>query len=729
MNIILIITLILQVYSFHFTEGILKMHKNVSFILSVSQRFFKTLAILMASVCFAQVVQATEPVSPSEYDIKLEEAWITMPDDVRLSVDLYMPVGGSTGEKYPVILQYDPYRKIESRDSSMSNYSYFVRRGYVIARVDIRGSGNSEGHLVPYDYSDQELDDGEVIIDWLSKQNWSNGNVGMFGVSWSGFNSIQLAVRNPPALKAIIAIDSTEDLYQDDVHYMDGIMHVDIWEMLQELYNSMPAAPDYIIDKEYFQNRFDAKPWMLTWKRQQRDGPFWDRASARDKYDQIRIPTFHIGGWYDGYRDSVPRMLENVKAPVKAIVGAWNHAWPHDPIQLPGIEWRHEGVRWFDQWLKGKDTGIMDEPKLAVYVREWHGPGLTLDYAPGHWRWEKDWPIQDVEQLKLFPQDNHSLSKQKPAETIHRLKYVATSGVEASGPELWWGSLANDQRPTDAFSLTYDTEPLAQDIEILGLPKALLRVEADTKRANWFVKLSDVAPDGAVTLITGAGFNGTHRKSARKPEDIEPGVSFPLDIEMHFTSWVFPKGHRIRISISNAQWPMMWPTPYPMTTGLYLGGSIGSQIILPVIPVRNTETAPPFLPPTNNAPKVKGYGSRQIGNSPGYGVMSSIKRNPQTGEAAITVTGEGVSIYPWGEQRYQERTLFETSDANPDKTSVSGHHEIEVTLKGRVLLWDADFSFSSDEKNFFYRYKRSLKENDQLLREKEWTDVIPRDFQ
>ena len=217
------------------------------------------------------------------------------------------------------------------------------------------------------------------MIDWLAQQPFSNGNVGMFGISWGGFNSIHMAMRNPPALKAIIAVDATDDLYQDDVHFMDGMMHVDSWEMSQDLANAMPGAPDYTIDEKYFAERFDTPPWMLTYKRQQRDGPFWDRTALKTRYDSITIPTFVIGGWYDGYRDSVPRMLEHMKAPVKAIVGAWNHTFPHQPYPKPGIEWRHEAVRWFDHWLKGRDTGIMDEPRFAVYVRSWHPPGPYLE--------------------------------------------------------------------------------------------------------------------------------------------------------------------------------------------------------------------------------------------------------------------------------------------------------------------------------------------------------------
>lgn len=205
----------------------------------------------------------------------MQEQRITMPDGVRLAADIYLPEGGDVDEKYPVLLEYLPYRKTESRARNHGLYSYFVERDYVVARVDIRGTGNSEGRLIPYEYSDIELDDGEIVIDWLSKQSWSNGNI---GISWGGFNSIQMAVRNPPALKAIIAVDATEDLYQDDVHYMDGIMHLDSWEMSQDLDSARPGAPDYVTDDDNFRNRFDTEPWMLTYKKQQRDGAFWDRA-------------------------------------------------------------------------------------------------------------------------------------------------------------------------------------------------------------------------------------------------------------------------------------------------------------------------------------------------------------------------------------------------------------------------------------------------------------------
>ncbi len=681
----------------------------------------RRLLTLIASTGKAQ----EQALSLPEYGIRLREAWITLPDGVRLSADLYMPDGGAADAKFPVLLEYLPYRKHEGRGRDYPMYSYFVQRGYVVAAVDIRGTGNSEGRLIPHEYSDIEQQDGEVVIDWLAQQSWSNGNVGMFGISWGGFNSIQMAARHPPALKAIIAVDATEDLYQDDVHFMDGIMHVDSWEMSQDLDNARPGAPDYVIDENYFRDRFDTEPWMLTYKAQQRDGPFWDRASTRDRLQDIRIPAFLIGGWYDGYRDSIPRMLANVKAPVKAIVGAWSHAWPHEPYPNPGMEWRYEAVRWFDQWLKGIDTGILNEPRFAVYVRNWHAPGPYLEYAPGSWRYEDGWPIARVRDQILFPQTDHTLSAGVPAATMQALRYVPSIGVEAGGPVMWWGDVAHDQRPTDAYSLTYDSEPLAEDTEILGLPRATLAVSADARRANWMARLSDVAPDGTVTQVAGAAFNGNHRMSAREPSAIVPGQEFTIAIEMHFTSWVFPRGHRIRLAVNNAQWPMLWPTPDPMTTTLRLGG--GTRLSLPVVPFEQ-RPVPAFLPPAASPP-MPGFETLDAGTSSGYGEISSVDRNPQTGAATATATNSGGYRYPWGTERYHETIRHDVTDSAPDKAAVLGTHRMEVELPGRNLVWEAELSFKSDHENFYYSYLRRLSENGRLLREKTWTRTIPRDFQ
>ena len=669
---------------------------------------------------------AAETSAPA-YEIRLQEAWIPLPDGVRLAADLFVPTGGAPGERFPVLLEYLPYRKAESRDRNYALYSYFVRRGYVVARVDIRGTGNSEGRLVEYEYGDQEQLDGEVVIEWLSKQPFSSGNVGMFGISWGGFNSIHMAMRNPPALKAIVAVDATDDLYQDDVHFIDGIMHVDSWEMSQDLDNARPGAPDYTIDEDYFRNRFDRPPWMLTYKRQQRDGPFWDRTALKTRYGSIRVPTFVIGGWYDGYRDSVPRMLEHVQAPMKAIVGPWSHFFPHDASPQPRIEWRREAVRWYDHWLKGRDTGILDEPRFAVYVRRWHPPGPVLPQVDGEWRLEEGWPIERIRARTLYPQPNHGLAGKVPARATQELRYVATAGVEAGGPVMWWGDAAHDQRPTDAMSLVYDTEPLEEELEILGLPQVRLQVSADAPQADWFVRLSDVAPDGAVTQVAGAGMNGAHRESARSPKPLVPGQEIPLEIEMHFTSWIFPKGHRIRLAINNSQWPMFWPTPYPMTARLRLGGDKATKLVLPVVPEAKRPRAVFAVPEPD--PQLAGFETLDTGNVSGYGEISSIDRNPQTRTTKVTARNSGGSRYPWGTERFEETITHEASDDHPEATSVRGEHRTTVELEDRTLVWEGVTSLRSDRESFTYTYTRRLLRDGVLVREKTWEDVIPRDHQ
>ena len=680
------------------------------------------LLLLASAPCQAAAATAT----PARYGMELATEWITMPDGVRLSADLYRPTGGKARERFPVLLEYLPYRKHEGRSRNWPLYSYFVQRGYVVAAVDIRGTGNSEGRTVPYEYSDIEHADGDVVIDWLSKQRWSSGKVGMFGISWGGFNAIQMAARDVPALKAIIAIDATEDLYQDDVHYMDGILHLDAWEMEMDLDNARPGAPDFVIDDDNFRNRFDVEPWTLSHKRQQRDGPYWDRASLRDRYDQIRIPTFHIGGWYDGYRDSVARMLQHVKnVPVKGMVGAWHHTWPHQPYPGPGMEWRHEAIRWFDQFLKGKNTGILDEPRLAVFVRDWHPPGPSLDNAPGKWRFEDGWPVARIRDRVLYPQPNHTLDTAAPAATTHQLRYVPSVGFEGGGPVMWWGDVAHDQRGTDAFSLVYDSAPLDESVEILGFPRALLTVAASATRANWVARLSDVAPDGTVTQITGAAMNGTHRVSAREPRALVPGEPFELDIEMHFTSWVFPQGHRIRLAINNAQWPMLWPTPEPMTTQLRLGAS---KLSLPVVPFEQ-RPVPDFLPPSKDDLHYAGVESLAGGTVSGYGEISSVERNPQTGAVVAKATNNSGTRYPWGTERSDETIRYDLNDSAPADAAVTGTHRMTVELPGRTLIWDAELTFRSDRQNFFYVYRRRLTENGKLVREKTWRETIPRDHQ
>ena len=660
--------------------------------------------------------------------IEITEVSITMSDGIRLAADIYWPAGADKKDRFPILLEYLPYRKDENRARNYSLYSYFLEHGYLVVRVDMRGTGNSEGVTIPYEYSDIELDDGEEVIDWLSQQEWSTGSVGMFGISWGGFNSIQMAMRNPPALKAFVALMATEYLYQEDVHYMDGIMVAgDSWMMSNDLYNSLPGAPDFKMDEEWLRNRFNVEPSVYTYMRQQRDGAFWDRASARGQYEKIRVPGYHIGGWYDGYRNSLPRMLENVPAPVKAMIGPWDHYFPHNAWPKPQIEWRHEAVRWFDQWLKGEDTGILKEPAFAVYVRNYHPPDPDLDQVHGYWRWEDGWPIERIENHSWYAHADHSLSTEPAGNATHSMTYKPSIGLEGGGPTMWWGSIAPDQQPMDEYSLVYDSEILDAPLEILGRPIAKLHVSADAPRANWVVRVSDVAPDGQVTQVVGAAFNGTHRISAREPSDIVPGEDFDLNIDLHFTSWVFPKGHRIRIAVSNAIWPMLWPTPMQMKSTLAIGGKNGARIDLPVVPP-GEEYTPNFKEPSSS-PALSGYEVIDSGNISGYAAINSIQHDPDTGEAFGVATNTGATQYPWGIERFEEEIEHRTSDENPAYTSVVGRYKITEELKDRTLDFEQNVEFKSDEDNFYLTFHRWVSVNGELYKEKAWQEVIPRDFQ
>ena len=243
------------------------------------------------------------------------------------------------------------------------------------------------------------------VIAWLSRQPWSNGNVGMWGISWGGFNAIQMAARRPPELKAIVPLMATEELFHDDIHYIDGILHVDEYLIMIDLLNALPPPPDFPLDEATLADRFDREPWGLTWMRQQRDGPYWRRASLRPRFDALEIPAMHIGGWFDGYRDSVPRMVDHPRSPARGIVGPWNHSFPHDATPGPAIEWRADAVRWWDRWLKGEENGVEDEPPLAVFVCDSRPPDPSLAEIPGEWRWLDGWPPSGLQerQLRLGP--------------------------------------------------------------------------------------------------------------------------------------------------------------------------------------------------------------------------------------------------------------------------------------------------------------------------------------
>jgi hypothetical protein len=241
--------------------------------------------------------------------------------------------------------------------------------------------------------------------------------------------------------------------------------------------------------------------------------------------------------------------------------------------------------------------------------------------------------------------------------------------------------------------------------------------------ANWFARLLDVSPDGTVTQITGAGINGAQRESMSDPHDLEPGKMYALDIEMHLTSWVFPKGHRIRVAVSNALWPMILPTPYAMTTSLEVGGSDGSLLVLPVVPVHGTP-APAFHAPE---PPEERKDMHTVGAIlPGEWTLT---RDVTNQKSTAYWHGKSETTYSCGKETDYENMTYKAEDAHPERSETLGEAKSVFDLQGRVLIWQGHLSITTDAKDYFYKYTRELLKDGVIVKSKTWQETIPRDHQ
>ena len=646
----------------------------------------------------------------------VRQAGIPMPDGIELAATLYLP-DDVAAAPVPALLEYLPYRKDDAmlaRDHDL--YAYMARSGYAGARVDIRGTGRSGGSLPGGEYTETEQRDAETVIAWLASQPWCTGAVGMWGISWGGFNAIQVALRRPPALKAILAVDASDDLFHDDVHYIDGLPHLDEYMLMIDHLNMLPPAPDFPLDEAALA-RMDTEPWLISFLAQAQDGPFWRRASLRPDYGRLTVPAYLIGGWYDGYRDSVPRMLAHVPAPVRVLIGPWNHAFPHDAVPGPAIEWRADAVRWWDHWLKGAENGIMSEPPVTVYVRDWHPPDVDLAEIPGRWRQEQAMPPDRAELRTWFCGPEGSLSASPPAASTRSLRCVPSAGIAAGH---WWGELTADQRDADAWSLTFDSPPLEADTEILGFPRVELCGSTEsppegTGTLPWFARLSDVAPDGTVTLITGAG-----RAAAADPLRDPPAADGALPLDLHVTSWVFPRGHRIRLAVSSALWPMIWPSPRPGESTLRFGRD-GTRLVLPVVPRAEVELPAPQFPEPGPAEPPEGV--RHWGEI--LPVRWTVHRD-EAGTVSVSWRGTSGSEFAWGRTVDEEYLRYEVDDDRPAQASAHGEARTEVHLDGRLLVATSTLDLDGNETSLRYRFRRELRSDGLVIRERVWERRFPR---
>ena len=538
---------------------------------------------------------------------QIEHQWITMPDGVRLSARIWLPEE-TDRRAVPAILEYIPYRKRDStRPEDDRRHGYWAGHGYACIRLDIRGTGESEGLIVD-EYPRSEQDDAVAAIAWIAQQPWCNGNVGMTGISWGGFNGLQVAARRPPALKAVITHCSTDDRYADDVHWMGGCLLLDGFFWGSGFFQRMARPPDKALDPQGWRARWLERlenwepPASHIWMKHQRRDDYWRHGSVCENYADIQCAVFAVGGWEDGYSNTVPRLLANLSCPVKGLIGPWGHKYPEIGMPGPAIGFLQEALRWWDHWLKGEPNGIMDEPAYTVWMQDYVVPDACLAEAPGRWVSEQSWPSPRIEE-KTFALNADGLGEAPGTEQALRHHSPQTLGVTGGNwcPYGLGGSspdLAIDQREDDGRSLCFDSVPLREEVDILGAPIARLRVAVDQPQGMLAVRLMDVAPDGISRRISFGLLNLTHREDHEHISPMTPGTMTDIVVKLNDLAHRIAPGHRLRLALSTAYWPLAWPGPAPVELTLATGCS---TLDLPVRDPGNAPDAPIFGPPEGAA--------------------------------------------------------------------------------------------------------------------------------
>ncbi len=537
------------------------------------------------------------------------EEYIPIPlsDGTHLAARLWRPEGAEQ-RPVPAILEYIPYRRRDStrlRDDAI--HHYFAGHGYACLRVDLRGSGDSEGVLED-EYLQQELNDGVEVLRWMGEQPWCNGSVGMIGISWGGFNGLQIAALQPPELKAVVSVCSTDDRYADDVHHMGGCLLGDnlSWASTMFAYNSLPPDPEIVGERwreMWFQRLEGSGLWLEKWLRHQRRDDYWKHGSICEDWSAVQIPVMAVSGWADGYSNAVFRLLANLQAPRLGLVGPWSHKYPHQGVPGPAIGFLQECLRWWDHWLKGVDNGIMDEPMLRAWIQDSVPPTTRYEERPGRWVGEPCWPSKNVEMEPLtlaWPGRLEHASAASPEREM-TLQSPLSVGLFAGK----WCSYAatpdlpHDQREEDGGALVFTSAPLEEPLEILGAAVLELQLRVDRPVAMVAARLSDVAADDKATRVTYGLLNLTHREGAETPQPLEPDTTYRVRIKFNDVGQQFPAGHRIRLSLSTSYFPLAWPAPQPVRLRIMAGAS---RLLLPRRGRREELDAGIAFPPPEGGP-------------------------------------------------------------------------------------------------------------------------------
>jgi uncharacterized protein len=434
--------------------------------------------------------------------------------------------------------------------------------------------------------------------------------------------------------------------------------------------------------------------------------------------------VYMVGGWTDSYRNAILRFLEAYPGPCKGLIGPWGHDYPEDGAPGPAIGFLQEAVRWWDHWLKGVDNGVMGEPKLRAWMPEAHRPASGYLTHPGRWLAADRWPATDVEtrQFQIGAGTLHAGESGVP----DRDAQLRILGAEAAAGDLGqWGGHGDalefppDQRPEDGLSLSFDTGPLAEPVEILGVPVARLDLSADRPLALVAVRLCDVWPDGASTLITRGLKNLAHRTSDSRPEPLIPGQRYPVDVPLNAIGYQVPAGHRLRLAVSPTYWPWAWPAPERVTLSVFTGGSV---LDLPVW-IGSLEHAPPahFAVP-ERAPMPQ---HEPLGGGSGR----EVRRDVATGTVeVINTVDDGHRLLDDGlEYREHERDVYHVVEGDPLSARVECVRAFSVGRAQWRITVRTVSTMSATAGGFQVTNALDAYEGDDRVFTRTWNAEVPRD--
>ena len=643
-------------------------------------------------------------------------------DGIRLSCDVYRPNGSG---RFPALLEHIPYRKDDlDAGSDRANAITFAREGFATVRLDVRGTGNSEG--VAFDeYTADEQRDGAEAVAWIAEQPWCTGNVGSWGVSYGGFACIQLAALQPPALKAIAPVYATDDRYTDDMHFSGGALCALELAHYPVRILAMNGLPQLRRDDESSKafearwlERLEATPaWIERWLAEQVDGPYWRNGSLRPNVGRITCPALIVAGWRDGYRTAMLRLAASISTEWQLLAGPWMHARPDHGIPGPPYPFIGELLSWFRKHL-AEGPEQHDRPRTVFFLTEFDPPSTPPAEVSGTWFGSERWPDERGPVTTWFLSDDGELLAAAPnAGSRVAVPFGPSVGVMSGNwcPPPPGHGLPADQRPDEARSATFTSAPLAEFVEVFGQPVARLRVSHPGPSTIVSVKLADVSPEGESQLVTSGVLNLSHRNGHEQPEPF--AGTGDITLELQATGWRFRAGHRIRLAVANGDWPTVWPLPTTDPIELSIGACV---LELPGLPA----DAEPFEARGELATDPGGTGWE-------YGDADSTWRivtDSIAGTTGIEASDAWSARATDGEGFLSEFRRYQAfiGDADPLSPDVEGAAEFRVELPGLAVRSTASGRFTSTAEDFLYDVGLEVRESERTVHTKRWRGSVPR---